>query len=218
MAPNIFVNPNQASHIITHPDMPLQASPYPEEPSVDLMRLEEPCGDTGSYLELIGEATEPRPNGAAPFPNPNRLDNTVGPVPKISGYVFNTLQTNSATHVPNTNMKDTHICDLNLYETIFQNWCFIDELNSMTPDKKDFGVTPPNANTSSEAFPFSNNGENDPKNLSFIGSYLRELSEVKIEPPVSTCFTGSNPNISNERDLPSNKDCRNDSKIYNFTF
>ena len=70
-------------------------------------------------------------------PKTDGLDNTVGPVPKISGYVFNTLQTNSAAHVPNTNMnlinEDTHICDLNLYQTIFQNVCLIDRLSSITP-------------------------------------------------------------------------------------
>ena len=59
-------------------------------------------------------------------------DNTIGPVLKISGYVFNTLQTNSAAHVPNTNMnlinEDTHFRDLDLYETIFQNWCISDKL------------------------------------------------------------------------------------------
>ena len=51
--------------------------------------------------------------------------------------MFNTLQTNSAAHVPNTNMnlinEDTHICDPNLYETIFQNVCLIDGLSSITP-------------------------------------------------------------------------------------
>ena len=76
------------------------------------------CGDLWSHLPLPDGATDPRSNVAAPFPKPNVLDNTVGPVPKISGYVFNTLQINSAAHVPNTNMnlinEDTHFCDLNL--------------------------------------------------------------------------------------------------------
>ena len=66
--------------------------------------------------------------------------------------------------------EDTHICDPNLYETIFQNWCIIDELNSMTPDTKKFGVTPPNANTSSEAFLPPNDSEDESKKLIFYCS------------------------------------------------
>ena len=81
-----------------------------------------PSGAQWCPVVLTGREGEPRPLKAAPFPNLNGLDNTVGPVPKISGYVFNTLQTNSAAHVPNTDMnlinEDTHNCDLNLYETI----------------------------------------------------------------------------------------------------
>ena len=127
------------------------------------------------------------------FPKPNGLDNPVGPVPKISGYVLNTLQTNSAAHVPNTNMnlinEDTHVCDLNLYKTIFQNWCLIDELNSVTPDTKDFGVPPPNANTSSEAFLPPNDSEDESKNPHSTGSDLRELPAVEIGPPIFSCFT-----------------------------
>ena len=96
-----------------------------DESSVDFMRLEESWGDYGCLLVTTGKAPEPG-SGATPYPpKPTGLDNTVGPVPKISGYVFNTLQTNSAAHVPNTNMnlinEDTHICDLSLYQTIFQN-------------------------------------------------------------------------------------------------
>ena len=82
-------------------------------------------------------ATAPRTLGARFRPKMDGLDNTVGLVPKISGYVFNTHQRNSAAHVPNTNMnpiyEGTHICDRSLYETIFQNWCIIDSLPSMTP-------------------------------------------------------------------------------------
>ena len=63
--------------------------------------------------------------------------------------------------------EDTHICDLNLYKTIFQNWCLIDVLHSSTLDTKDFGITPPNADTLSGAFLPPNDLENDPKNLLF---------------------------------------------------
>ena len=118
---------------------------------------------------------------AVPFPKLTGLDNTVNPVPKISGYVFNTLQTNSAAHVLNTNMnpinEDTHICDLNLYETIFQNWCLIDELHSMTPDMNDYGVTPPNVNTSSVAFLPPNHSGGDPKSPLFTGSSLESTPD-----------------------------------------
>ena len=120
------------------------------------------------------------------FPKPTGLDNTVGPVPKISGYVFNTLQTNSAAHVPNTNMnpinEDTHFCDLNLYQTIFQNVCLIDSLSAMTPDANNDGVASPNAITFSETLAPS-------KNPSFTGSDLRELPAGKIEPPIFSYFT-----------------------------
>ena len=129
------------------------------------MRLEDLCSDQCRHLEPIGEAKELRSLEAAPSAKPNGLDYTVGPVPKISRYVSNTLQTNSAAHVPNTNMnpinEDTHFCDLNLYKTIFQNWCLIDEINSMTPDTKDIGVTPPNTNTFSEAFLPPNDSEDE---------------------------------------------------------
>ena len=137
-----------------------------------------------------GEAPEPRPCVAAPLPKPTGLDNTVGPVPKISGYVFNTLQTNSAAHVPNTNVnlinEDTHICDLNLYETIFQNVCLIDSLSAMTPDTNNHGVALPT-----------------------VISHSRT--------PKKPLFTGSNSELSNEKELPSNKDCRPHSKSYSFT-
>ena len=53
-------------------------------------RLEDPCGDQWRHLEPTGEASEPMSNVDAPSQKPNGLDKTVGPVPKISGYVFNT--------------------------------------------------------------------------------------------------------------------------------
>ena len=130
MAPHIFGNPNKTSHILAHPNMPPRAFTHPNDSSVDFMWLDEPCEAQWCPLVLTGRDGEPRPIVAAPSPNPNGLDNTVDPVPKISGYVFNTLQAKSAVHVPKTNMnlinEDKHICDLNLYETIFQNWWLID--------------------------------------------------------------------------------------------
>ena len=183
-----------APHIFTHPDMLLQTIPTPGESSVDSMRLNEPLVDSMRLDEtmrnhacsfvLMCRDTAPRSNEAAPFPKPNGLDNTVGPVPKISGYVFNTLQTNSAGHVLNTTMnpmnEDTHICDLNLYETMFQTWCITESPNMVTPDTAINCVAPPNANTFSEACP---------------------LSKVEIGPLKSTCFTGSNPDLSGEMEL-----------------
>ena len=134
-------------HIFTHPDMPSQTFPSLDKPPVDFMRLNKRLYDHACPFILRSEETPPRSMGARLRPKTDGPDNTVGPVPKISGYVFNTLQTNSAAYVPNTNMnlvnEDTHICDLNLYETIFQNWCLIDSLSSMTP--------PPDANASSDA-------------------------------------------------------------------
>ena len=185
-----------------------------DEPSVDFMRLEEPLGDHWFSLVLTSGAPETRSNEVAPFPKTLGPDNTVGPVPKISGYVFKTLQTNSAAHVPNTTMnplnEDTHFCDLNLYETKFQNWCIIDQINSMTPDTKDFGVAPPNADTFSAASTPS-------KNLSFTGSENSTVPEETNNRIKFTCFTGSNLESTLEQGLPNNKDCRGNSKIYNFT-
>ena len=90
--------------------------------------------------------------------------------------------------------EDTHTCDLNLYETIFQNWCLIDELNSMTPDTE-FGVTPPNANTSSEAFLPPNDSS---KTYNFTGSNLESTLDQGLptkdlfgHPPKNLFFTGS---------------------------
>ena len=195
MAPHIFGNPNKALHDSAHPDMLCQALPRlgelsvdfmrrgepsvdymrPGELSVDLMRLEEPLVDFKRLNEpsrAFSRDKEPRSHWAVPSPKLTGLDNTVGPVPKISGYVFNTLQTNSAAHVPNTNMnlinEDTHICDLNLYETIFQNLCLVDSLSATTPDTNDYGVAPPTVITSREA---------------------STLLQVKIAPPIFTCFT-----------------------------
>ena len=115
-APHIFGNSDDPSHIFIHPDMPSQTLINPVEPSPTLWNL----------LEPLDRDTEPRSNEAVPSPKTPGPDNTVGPIPKISGYVFNTLQTNSAAHVPNTNInpinEDTNFCGLNLYETIFQNW------------------------------------------------------------------------------------------------
>ena len=132
------------------------------------------------------DSIAPRTLGARLQRKMDGLDNTVGPVPKISGYVFNTLQTTSAAHVPNSNMNlindDTHICGLNLYETIFQNWCITESLNVVTPDTAVDRVTPLNANTSSEA-------STPLKKLSFTGSDLRELSAVEIGPFIFTYFT-----------------------------
>ena len=54
-------------------------------------------------MMLMDRDRQPRPYEVVPFPI--RLDNMVGPVPKISGYVFSALQTNSAAHVPNTSMN-----------------------------------------------------------------------------------------------------------------
>ena len=48
MAPHIFGNPNQASHILTHlshSDMPFRAFMHPDDPSVDFMRLDESSVD-----------------------------------------------------------------------------------------------------------------------------------------------------------------------------
>ena len=164
-----------------------------DEPSVDTTRLDKPCAAQWSLVPPTGEHGELSSLKAVPFPKLTGLDNTVGPVPKISGYVFNTLQTNSAAHVPNTNMnlikEGIHICDLNLYETMFQNWCLIDSLSSMTPDTNDYGVIPPNVNTSSVALPLPNNGGNDPKNLFFTGSVTPTMP-VEINNRIKiTCFT-----------------------------
>ena len=137
MAPHIVTTPDKPSHIFTHPDMLPQAFPSP------LRALKSLQATIHAYLCLhIGlRSLGPRPlfpqKRSRFFPKTNGLDNTVGPVPKISGYVFNTLQSNSAAHVPNTNMnpidEDTHFCDLDLYETIYQSWCIIDNFHSMTP-------------------------------------------------------------------------------------
>ena len=82
------------------------------------------------------------------------------------------LQTKSAAHVLNINMnqvnEDTHNCDLNLYETIFQNVCLTDGLSAMTPDTNDYGVAPLSANHSNGASP---------------------LPQEKIAPPIITHFT-----------------------------
>ena len=171
MAPHNFRNPDNLLHIF----------PYPDKPSADFTRSEEPSSGHSCPFMFTHRAREPRSHEAAPFPNPNGLDNTVGPVPKISGYVFNTLQTNSDAHVPNTNMnpinEDTHFCDLDLYETIFQNWCIIDEINSMTPDTSNFSVTPPNVNMSSEAFKDCRDNQ---KTYNLTGRDLREFPAVEI--------------------------------------
>ena len=111
IAPHIFADPNEPSANLAHRKEPSANTKYPDKPSADV-----------TYLRLLKDWDRaPRSNEAAPFPKTLGPDNTVGPVPKISGYVFNTLQTNSVAHVPNTNgnlmNEDTHICDLNLYET-----------------------------------------------------------------------------------------------------
>ena len=130
MAPHIFKNPREPLHIFTHPDMPSRTPTH----SVD------PCGTLWKPVDLWDKDMDPRSLGARLRPTTNGLDNTVGHVPKILGNVFNTLQTNSAAHVLNNNMnpinEDTHFCDPNLYETIFQNWCIIESLNSMKPTRK----------------------------------------------------------------------------------
>ena len=95
----------------------------------DLMSLVPSSGALWHRQRECGGHTELRSHWAFPPPKPTGLDNTVGPVPKTSGYVFNTLQSNSAAHAPNTNRnlinEDTHICDLNLYETVFINFHYI---------------------------------------------------------------------------------------------
>ena len=148
MAPHVFGKPKKASHIFTHPDVPPRAFLYPEDPLVDFTRLGEPLVDSMRLEEprcaVLREVArrdkdgELRPLMAAPFPKPDGPDNTVGPVPKTSGYVFNTLQRNFAAHVPNTKMN-THLCS----EFIRNN---IPKLvsHSMTPDTNDYGVAPPN--------------------------------------------------------------------------
>ena len=73
--------------------------------------------------------------------------------------------------------EDTHICNLNLYKTIFQNWCLIDELNSLTPT--------PDADALSEAS----------KNPSFTDNDSTHLgdtrSEDNLDEPKIHNFTGS---------------------------
>ena len=95
----------------------------------------------------MGKACVPRSYEAALPLKISGLDNTVGPVPKISSYEFSTLQTNSAAHVPNNNMnpinEDKNIRDLDFYETIFQNWCIIDKINLVTPVMSNISVAPP---------------------------------------------------------------------------
>ena len=173
------------SHIFSCPDMPSHAHWYPKK------------GSATFIYPLVPISRDPAPNAyeAAPSPKINILDNTVGLVPKISGYVFNMLQTNSAAHVPNTNMnlinKDTHIYDLDLYETIFQNWCIIDKITSMTPDTPNISVASPNADTSSAAFHLLDNCRDNPKSYNITGSDLREPPVVEIGPPVFAYFTGS---------------------------
>ena len=86
---------------------------------------------------------------------------------------------------PNTNTnlinEDIHIRDLNLYETIFQNWCLIDKLHAMTPDTNDYGVTPPNVNTSSVAFLPPSDSSTNPNITYFTGSHL-DFSEASVSP------------------------------------
>ena len=70
MAPHIFGNPNKASHILTHSDMPFRAFMHPDDPSVDFMRLdepsvdftrlEEPCAAHCRPVAPTGEDGEPR--------------------------------------------------------------------------------------------------------------------------------------------------------------
>ena len=129
MAPHLFGKPKKASHIFTHSDIPPQAFQYPndhsvdsmrlDEPSVDFMRLEESCSAQWCPVVHMDKDGEPSPLGGDPFPKPNVPDNTVGHVSKTSGYVFNTPQTNSAAHVPNTNMSlvndDTHTSVIRIY-------------------------------------------------------------------------------------------------------
>ena len=92
------------------------------------------------------------------------------------------LQTNSAAHVPNTNMnlinEDTHNCDLNLYETIFQNVCLIDNLSSMTPTH--------DANACCET-------STDPSFTDCKSTHLGDApSEDNLRGIKTSCFTGSN--------------------------
>ena len=142
-----------------------------EEPSEALGRLKEPCGAQWCPLVLTSREGEPSPLVDAPFQKSTGLDNTVGPVPKISGCVFNTLQTNPAAHVPNTNTnlinEDTHFCDLNLYQTIFQNVCLIDSLSARAPDTSNHGVAHSNTITSGEVFLPVTHSENEPKTYNF---------------------------------------------------
>ena len=56
MAPHS--NPNKATYISTHSDMPFRAFPHPNNPSVDFMRLDEPSVDTIDLISLV------KPGGA----------------------------------------------------------------------------------------------------------------------------------------------------------
>ena len=172
MAPHIFPNLDEPPHVTSRSDMPPKAFMLPVEPLTDFDRS----------LMLISRARPLRSHGARLLPKTDGFDNTVGPVPTASGYVFNTLQTNSAAHVMNTNenteRNDTHICDLDLYETVFQNWCITDQLNLS-------GVTSPDANASSKA---SHNPSFTDSNSTHCGD---ELSEDILRGAKSYNFTGS---------------------------
>ena len=102
------------SHIFTHPDMASQAFTHPVE---SLTNLKCP-------LVLPSRASPPRSRGARLLSKTDGPDNTIGLVPAASVYVFNTLQTNSAAHVPNANT------------------------NPVNEDTSNIGVAPPNADAS----------------------------------------------------------------------
>lgn len=85
--------------------------------------------------------------------------------------------------------EDTHIYGLDLYKTIFQNWCIMESLNSMTPDTSNLSVAPSNADTFSEA----------------------------SRPPKYTSFKGSQSNLNGENVLLSKKDSECESKTSHFT-
>ena len=85
--------------------------------------------------------------------------------------------------------EDTHICDPNLYQTIFQNVCLIDSLSATALDTNNHGVAPPNANHSNGALRPSKDPSFTDSNLESTLDQGLSTKDLFGHPPKNLFFT-----------------------------